>query len=307
MQVGRDGAWNEEIWLLGVPRLTDYVDFVKYRTLGGRDADEGELIEQWRVAARRYRQLETTEAGAADEPEVLELPPAMAPLLERVLADPVFRKAFSTSAVAFGMVELDRLVVYQRDVTLGLAESLAETFGPRPSDEDVFRICLPVDPPLPQVGMARVGPRRFEFHCAAHDLRFLGAELLDASQLVDVTADGPVAGVVALLVGFGSNTLNVVRRGRRMVLNNGYHRAYALRSLGITHAPCVIQVVEHAEEMPYAGASEIEEFADFYFESPRPPLLRDFFDPDLTRVFRTPRLRRRIQVSYETASHRVPW
>jgi hypothetical protein len=297
--------WSDEVWLLGAPTLDAYVAFVKRRTEGGHRANEGELIRQWQAAAARYRKLQVDEKGLAETVEMLELPEAMRPLADRVLADPHFCKVFDSLPCALGLVELDKLVVYQPDITADHVERIREQLGPERSAEALFRICLPFDRALPEV---RVGQTAglYVFHSPSTDLRFLGAELLDPAQLRDFVADGPAVGVIALIVGFGSNYLNVVRFANRLVLNNGYHRAYALRALGITHAPCAIQAVTRSDEMGFAGSSEIEAHWQLYFESSRPPLLKDFFDPELARHFRTPRMRRQVQVKFSYTTLTVP-
>ena len=56
--------------------------------------------------------------------------------------------------------------------------------------------------------------------------------MLRPEQVTDYQAAGPLAGVVGVAVGYGSNFLNAVALGGRLVLNNGFHRAYALRPSG---------------------------------------------------------------------------
>jgi hypothetical protein len=95
------------------------------------------------------------------------------------------------------------------------------------------------------------------------------------------------------MVGFGSNFLNVVSVDRRLILNNGSHRAYALRELGITHVPCIVQVVSRREELelfPPVYANP-----DLYLKSARPPLLKDYFNDELRKIVRVPRKLRQIR------------
>jgi hypothetical protein len=296
---------SEEIWLLGVPKLDEFVSYVKRRTEGGRQVDEGALIDRWRAAAKRYDELQGSEKGIAETAEIRNLTAAMQPMVEQVLADPHFKKVFSPLPIAFGLVELDKLIVYQRDITIDHLDRVRERLGAARSDEALFRTCLPFDHPRPDYRVGQSGGK-FVFHSASMDLRFLGAQLLDPQQLTDFVPNGPAVGIVALIVGFGSNYLNAVRFRGRMVLNNGYHRAYALRSMGITHAPCVIQAASHEEEIAFAGSSKIDAQASLYFETARPPLLKDFFDPALTQVFRTPRVRRHVQISFDTVTLTIP-
>ena len=131
----------------------------------------------------------------------------------------------------------------------------------------------------------RVGSRRYVFRSDSTDFRFHEAALLRPEQLLDYEAFGPLAGIVGLVVGFGSNFLNVIRVEKRLILHNGYHRACALRKLGITHAPCVIQTVTRFDELDLA-AKDVVEDPDFYFRPARPPLLKDFFDPRIRKVHR---------------------
>ena len=47
----------------------------------------------------------------------------------------------------------------------------------------------------------------------------------------------------------------VYRVGRRLILANGFHRLYALRALGVTHAPVLVLQVTHPQlELPPAIA-----------------------------------------------------
>jgi hypothetical protein len=69
------------------------------------------------------------------------------------------------------------------------------------------------------------------------------------------------------------------------VLHNGYHRAYSLRSLGITHAPCFVETVTRKDELRVAATEKVSDDPEFYFRAKRPPLLKDFFDPKLSRRY----------------------
>lgn len=80
-------------------------------------------------------------------------------------------------------------------------------------------------------------------------------------------------------MGFGSNFLSAIRSGSRVVLQNGYHRAYALRGAGLTHAWCVVEEVTRKDELRLSATEEVLADPAFYFLAKRPPMLRDFFDP----------------------------
>src|SRR5919204_4770082 len=76
----KDGAAEEELWLLGQPPLRDYLDFVERQVVDGESADRAALGDEWRAANAYYQELERIEAGAANAAERHELEPAMAEL-----------------------------------------------------------------------------------------------------------------------------------------------------------------------------------------------------------------------------------
>jgi hypothetical protein len=52
----------------------------------------------------------------------------------------------------------------------------------------------------------------------------------------------------------------------------------------VTHAPCIIQTVTRLDELHMIVNARVAEEAELYFESARPPLLKDFFDPKICKV-----------------------
>lgn len=290
----------EEIVLLGQPSLQQHLDFVRDVVVGGENADLRAVCDEWRRANDVYHELEETEAGIADQAECLGLDPALEPLAEEVRTDPRFQRGFDALPTTFGMVELDRLVVYQTQVTRQFIEATRARLGQHPDKRTLFRLCLPVGQREAALEIRRIGSRRYAFSSASTDLRFHEARLLRAAQISGYDSFGPIGGVVGLVVGFGSNMLNVVRSDTRMVLHNGYHRACAMRAAGITHAPCVIQTVTRRAELAVAAAEKVCENAAFYFKEARPPLLKDFFDPRLSKALPVRRTRKVVEVSFET-------
>jgi len=90
------------------------------------------------------------------------------------------------------------------------------------------------------------------------------------------------------------------------VLHNGCHRAYALRELGVTHVPCVIQRVANRTELKAIATGTLRRKPDFYLKEPRPPVLKDFFDPALEKKVALPRTVRKVKVRFTTEMTDVP-
>jgi len=89
---------------------------------------------------------------------------------------------------------------------------------------------------------------------------------------------GLPAAAVITFVGYGGSPVNVLREGQRVVLNNGFHRVYALRKLGVTQIPVVVQHVRNVElEFPPQVAGLPREYL---LGAPRPVLMKDFFESE---------------------------
>src|SRR5437879_6537951 len=243
---GAQDAVAENLHLIGRPTLKGFLRFVTKHAVN--PPGEGVLIEEWQAAHECVRILEKEEAGVADGPPMTRMGSEYEPLLIEFLKDPLVRHGFNTVPTDVAIVELDRLVVYQKHIDVTHAGRLEARLGPAPSEEQVFRTCLPYDHPQPPVKWSRVHENRFVFMSPSNDLRFLGTMELPSAQIANYPPPGDLVGVVGIGVGFVSNLLNAIYAENRLILNNGSHRAYALRKLGITHAPCIVQHVSSRDE-----------------------------------------------------------
>jgi len=294
----------EKIYLTGRPTLHQFLSFVKRE--GAGPYEKGALIAEWQAANEHLQSLKTQEAGLADHPPVGKLGPEYEPLLIEFLRDPLVRHGFNAVPTEVGLVELDRLVVYQKHIDLNYVRQLQEKIGAAPDRDTIFRICLPYEHPFPPVKWSRLRGNRFVFVSPSNDLRFLGTMPLQSRHITGYPPPGAVVGVVGVTVGFGSNFLNAVRAQNRIILNNGSHRAYTLRSLGITHVPCIIQHVSSRAELDVVAASAVRREPACFLEDPRPSVLKDYFDPKLHKVVQVhPRLRQ-VTVKFEVDEAYIP-
>ncbi|HVQ07008.1 MAG TPA: hypothetical protein VMS43_01100 [Allosphingosinicella sp.] len=288
---------NELLWLLGQPHLADYLDLVATKVVGGRDIDPRMLTDEWRAANDIFYELEQCEAGIADEIDAVPIDAALTPLADAVRANAWFRDSFDNLPASFMRVELDKLVVSQTHVECGFADMLGTALGPGPDDATLFQFCLPLDRPTPPVRIQRLSGDRFLFSCASNDFRAHRPRLLRPHELGPIDSIGPVAAMVGIMIGFGSNFMSAIRSGSRILLQNGYHRAYTLRRLGFTHAYCVVEDVTRKDELKLTADDEVATDPEFYFASKRPPILRDFFDERLAKAL--PMLPSETQVEVE--------
>ncbi|HEV3146134.1 MAG TPA: hypothetical protein VGZ47_19765 [Gemmataceae bacterium] len=297
---------EDHFFLLNRVSLDEYLSFMGSYPVDAVSMDRKKTAEEWRDAHEVMRQLRENEADWADEPAIHALPPVVEPLLKKVRTDPIFAKAYGDAPVEFGLVELDRLVVSQKLVCAEHLDRLQAQLGPQPQPDVLFRFCLPYDHPSTPFRAGRVNDDTFAFHSESSDLRFLDAILLKPEQISGYQAVGPVAGVIALVVGFGSNYLNVIEAEGRLLLNNGHHRACALRDMGLTHAPVVIQRAANAEELEALAPRAVRRNPDFYLSQPRPPVLKDYFDPRLCRHVRLAMSTKQVRIGYSVEELDMP-
>jgi len=284
-------------YLYAHTRLTDFLDHMTREPVDGRALDRDRLTADWHAANARFQSLQQTEVGWADQATVGSIPKSLEAMVRRVASDAIFLRSFSAVPGQIGMVELDRLVVSQKTINLTHVDRLKGQIGPSPDRDTIFRVCLPFDHPTPAAEVTRIEKHTFEIVSDSNDLRFLESLALSSEQLNGYQASGPVVGVFGAVVGYGSNYLNALACEGRLVLNNGFHRAYTLRALGVTHVPCVVQRLARRDELKHVGRAAVRRDPELYFDLARPPVLKDFFDAGLCREVICPRKARHVRVT----------
>lgn len=287
---------NENLYLIGRPTLKQFLRFVKDNAV--HPPSSGELIEEWQAANRIVRALDKVEAGIADKPSIQPVDPENKLLLEFLQA-PLVRHSFNTVPTEVAYIELDQLVVYQHHIDLTFVQKLKNRLGQSPSEEEIFGTCLPCRPSSPPVKWSRTHRNTFVFMSPSDDMRFLGSMSLEPENITDYPPPGNLAGVVGLAVGFGSNFLNAIYAEKRLILNNGSHRAYALRDLGIARVPCIVQHISSRDELSVLASTAITDAPNFYLQDPRPMMLKDYFDPRLRKVMPVHRRLRQVTVKFD--------
>jgi hypothetical protein len=294
---------NEVLYLKGRPTLKH---FIRSASKALEPPPEGTLVDEWHAAKDVVARLEKEEAGFADNPHVVPVGPEYDALLVEFLKDPVQRGSFNTVPTEIAIVELDKLVVYQNHIDVTFSKQLEMDLGPTPDRERLFRTCLPYDHPKPPVKWSRVNSDSFVFVSPSNDLRYLGASVLREGQLADGYRLGTAVSVLGVTIGFGSNFMNAVYAENRLILNNGSHRAYTLRRMGLTHAPCIVQHAPSRDALDLIASDMVRSNVDVYLKHPRPPMLRDYLNPQLRTVFTFQRRLQQIMVRIEVSDSEIP-
>lgn len=297
---------DKHVFLVGRPPLNEFLGVVKSKARFDKEPEIGPLAEEWRKANDHIIELEEHESGIADSPPLGAIPESLSDLMAAVVNDPIYARSFEVVRPSINMVELDKLVVFQKHINLTYVETIKNDLGSNPDEAKIFRLCLPFEHPKPPVTNGRISNTAYTFISPSTDVRFLDSVLLDESQISGYQPTGPISNVLALIVGFGSNFLNAIHSNDRLVLNNGSHRAYALRDIGVTHVPCIVQRVSRKDELDVIASGDFKNNADRYLKGSRPPLLKDYFDPELLKILPVQRTNRQVRVVFQIETVDVP-
>ena len=301
----KQAVHSEEAWLLGQPPLQSYLDYMQDTAIGSEQISRSELVDEWRAANDYWYELEQSEAGIADKVEIRELDSSLRPCVDEVMASSRYRRGFNELPTRFAMVELEKLIVSQRHVDIGHTGRLKERLADDCSAEELFWFCMPVRGAETPVDMRRLGSKRFIVWSKSSDFRFHEAALLDPAQITGYEPFGQVGAAVGVMLGYGSNLLNVIQSDKRLLLHNGHHRAYAMLEMGITHAPCIVRTVTRRDEFNLLASADAAADPSFFFRAARPPILKDFFDPRIRKVVKVPQLMRLLEISIDVKEHEI--
>ncbi len=297
---------DEHVFLVGRPPLGEFLGFIATLAVGGNKIPQGLLAAEWRAANDHVQKLEVGEAGYADNPNIGKIPQSQGGLVRQVFEDPIFKRSFQLVPTDIGLVELDRFVVFQKFINLKYVKDLQAKLGKKPSDDDVFRFCLPVDHPSPPVRLMQTAANSYSFISSSNDFRFVEAKLFGPGDFMNYLPQGPVTSVLGLVIGYGANFLSGIKVENRLILINVSHRAFALRDMGITHVPCLIQHVSRREELEVLVQGEVSQKPDIYLKAPRPPLLKDYFDPALRKTVPVTRKNRLVRITFGAEQVDIP-
>lgn len=265
-----------------------------------------EIMQSWEALQPRVAELTVAELGVAEEITLSEIPQEFSDQVGSFRQDPLFQKTFSMLQTTFAIVEVDKLVAPQRTVNLDYVDRLTASYPSNPKMEDLLRICVSPKREMDPIQHLEVGANTHVFSSPNSDIRFLGAfvkHLTPADLDFAVMGGLPAAAVIAF-IGYGGAPVNVLKVGQRTILNNGFHRVYALRSLGAKEIPVVVQHVRNPQlEVPpqVAGLP-----TQYLLNAPRPVLMKDFLEPDFSVTLRVQERLKMVTVGIGLNQHDVP-
>lgn len=296
----------QQLYLFAFATQAEVLNHIRTQALEEDATRRDEILRAWGALQPRVAGLIEGEAGLPDRIALSDLPEEHRAQLEAFATDPLFQKTFSGLPISFAVVEVDKLVAPQRTVNLDYADKLLSSYSESPTMADLLDICVSPRREMDPIQHLEVAPNTHVFSSPNSDIRFLGAfpKHLSAEDLGYAETGGLPAAAVIAFVGYGGAPVNVLRAGSRVVLNNGFHRVYALRKLGVAHIPVVVQHVRNPElEFPPQVVGLPREYL---LGAPRPVVLKDFFEPDFTRTLRARERIKMVTIAIGLSQHEVP-
>jgi len=291
------------LYMYGAVTLGELNKFLDAETIDTEERKQ-EIRARWREAAARFQGLTEPEAGIPDTVATHPLPPEAAEYISELQKNPALVNTFSNFPLTFELVEIDKVVAAQRMVHLDFVEHLKATYVH--STPHLLRRCLdPEQDPTP-LSVGRTAPNFVTVSSSNRKLRFLGVHERPyrADAMEGLRPSGQPVHAVILLVGYGIETVNMYRVGKRLVLNNGFHRLNALRALGIRYAPAAIQHVTHPDiELP-ATIQDLPR--EYLIKAPRPAVMKDFYDRQLICEIRQRGFLKVVQIGWGVNESKVP-
>ena len=291
--------------LVGQPSLQSFLYFIKEQVIEQSPLPRSHWVRIWKQANNLYSALETQEKDIANQIDIQALPDSLAASVETISASPYYQSTFDKLPTRFAWVELEKLVVSQHDVNREYNQRLTLDLSSALSDQQLFDFCMPPAPDNDSVLIKRMSYNRYQFSSQSSDFRPHNVTLLSAQQITDYRSFGPLSSMLGAGVGFGSNFLTAIESQGRLVLHNGYHRSLALLEAGVQYAPFIIQSVECLDELEICAQSKVADDANFYFGSARPPLLKDFLNPDIAHTFEVHRTQKVIEINIDVKEYQV--
>jgi len=265
-----------------------------------------EILQAWQIVQPRVQELVESEAGLAAQVAVENLPQDIDERVGRILNSDLIRKTFQLP-LGVALIDIDKLIVPHRAVNLDFISRLHSELPAKPRRDDLIKFCLSSERPLAPIQHLELGQNIHVFTSPSVDLRFLGAFLKDTLTTDDIVyaqMGGVPAAAIISFVGYGVYPVNVFLTENRIVLNNGFHRVYALRVLGIEKIPVLVQRVANPQlEFP-AQISGVPK--EYLLGHQRPVLVKDFFEPDFTTDIRVRNRLRSVTVQVNARQHDVP-
>jgi hypothetical protein len=196
------------------------------------------------------------------------LPPGQDAWAKHVTSTPGFLSAFGQQGWQVVRVPLDRLVAWQP-----IVDATRDGAPPISTDDEIVRAFMPEVATTLAYNATISRDEQGGFHA------MLTSD--DPNHDLDLSLDDGGAGGLRVRLRPRSNIVHAMLINGRLVVLNGYNRLVRLAGAGHVEAPIVVLEQGHAAAGPIADRPGFLPL-NLVASLPRPPLIPDFLNPDLT-------------------------
>lgn len=287
-----------KLYLFGVATQSDILSYIQTECIESEVKRIKQILTKWREAAVHFQNLIVNENGLAETINIKDINPKFKKRLKEIANNKLFQKTFSSLPIQFKMIEIDKIIACQRYVNLDYVKQIQDAYLKDKSDANFLEICIGSSHSLLKPALLQNAPNVFSLSSPSVDFRFLGGFPKELSQDdIDASTLGglPVSAIV-LLFGYGGSPINVYYANRRVILNNGFHRIYALREAGVKYIPAVVRLIQNIElELPPQILGLPKEYL---LKHPRPAMIKDFLDQKLVTEMKVKPRIRTVKISW---------
>ncbi len=261
------------------------------------DRDQlGATLKNWQLLRPRVMDTLSGEAGLADTITIKDIPDEHHDAIQKVVDQKWFQLSYPDQTMRFGMVEIDKLVAPQRSVDVAYCDQLKKSWPANMTSRDLLNICFGIKDNRDTIHHLETGRHTHVFSSSNTDVRVLSTYVQSISMDdFPVECGGIPLKAIISVIGTGTPVIHTFKIGNRMILNNGFHRVFALRSMGFKEIPVLISEISSIElEMPEILLGLPREYLA---HEPRPVLMKDFFEPDFSVLVNIQKRQRVIQMN----------
>jgi hypothetical protein len=201
---------------------------------------------------------------------------------------------FQVTPHTIKLVEIDKLIALQSHINVERVKGFAKLVKKDSTISELLDFCLVPRKTNSKIEVSLVAQNSYMFCSDDEDIRLANPEIQELPKFDDPISKENCPALVLKVI-CGDPFIYVIKTYSQMptqfgmvkhyqlTLQNGFHRAYLLRSLGFTHMPCiVIEPVSSNETQLLTGNWPPEKLQQTTML--RPPLLKDFFNHDVSET-----------------------
>jgi hypothetical protein len=292
--------------LLGWPPGDEFTEFCSSRLASYGPSDETNLWAAWLNAEKRIRELGSANAEDRARPMWLPLPDALTKEADEASRDPGVQRLLNSASCRWVLVDAERLIVTQKRIDLGFSRKIQETLGSNPTSDSVFRLAAGNLLPPAKAELERISSSSYSISSPSTDLRLLSIGTFNPAVTPGTLSATRLVTAIAVVVGFTANFISAIRIHNQLFIVNGTHRLHGLYERGWRYPPCLLVELNAIDELDQCGWQELKPTLDSYLRLRRPPLLKDFFDPQLHIILDVKPVQRILTIQINAQSSLSP-